>query len=252
MARILVLEDERPVSTVLAGVLSRAGHEVAITETIDDALASLRVTQVDLVLADLCLANNQTSLDVLRRMPTINKAARFVVLTGRGTVESCRTALLAGASDFIEKPIGARELIFRLKLASAGSLAPAVGASSTQRGNRHVATAVDLISRRFGELEMSTRLVAASLELSEEHLCRLFARNVGCTVMEYLHAVRVQHAAHLLRETKMPVYVIARECGYHSHNEIDLHFRRCYGCTPTQFREAKLVSRAQGVKARSI
>ena len=59
----------------------------------------------------------------------------------------------------------------------------------------------------------------------------------GTSVQERLHAVRMQHAAELLRETSLPVSEITRSVGYRHSAQFAKAFRRYYGVAPTQWRK---------------
>lgn len=109
--RVLVVDDDADIRTVLSGVYERAGFDV---ETIDDGRAALRVLfehDFDLVVLDLGLPglDGMTVLERLREMTDLP----VLVLTARGLENDKVSALTSGADDYLTKPFGNGELLAR-------------------------------------------------------------------------------------------------------------------------------------------
>lgn len=102
-SRLLIVEDDRAVQTLLTRVLTAEGWDVASVETGEDALRQMRGGRVDLVLTDLQLPDMDGVTLIERALPEDPELAA-IVLTGFGTVERAVQAMRAGAVDFIRKP----------------------------------------------------------------------------------------------------------------------------------------------------
>ena len=50
--------------------------------------------------------------------------------------------------------------------------------------------------------------------VTESHLARTFQKETGMSVMTMLRKIRLEHAAHLLRNTPDKIKNIAAQCGY--------------------------------------
>lgn len=112
--RILVIEDEKQLARHVCGALNRSGHEARAEH--DGAVgleAALRDTP-DLVVLDLNLPSLD-GLSVLEQMRKARSAARVIILTARGDVESRIKGLKAGADDYLAKPFAMEELIARVE-----------------------------------------------------------------------------------------------------------------------------------------
>jgi AraC-like DNA-binding protein len=79
--------------------------------------------------------------------------------------------------------------------------------------------------------------MAAQLHLSPSHLQRLFKRETGLRMGEWLIALRLQKAAYLLANSYLSVKEIARSVGYEHVSSFIRAFERRYVVTPTRFRE---------------
>src|SRR5690606_20061929 len=78
--------------------------------------------------------------------------------------------------------------------------------------------------------------IAWKMQLSGEHLERLFRRDLGCTVFECLREIRLEHAKSLLQSTEERVVEIARLSGYSSKCLFFRHFKSSTGQTPLVYR----------------
>lgn len=78
--------------------------------------------------------------------------------------------------------------------------------------------------------------IAWRVQLSAEHLARLFKQHTGQTVFEYLDNLRVEKAKRLLLTSERSLFQIARGCGFSSVALLNRHFLARTGCLPSRFR----------------
>jgi DNA-binding NtrC family response regulator len=103
MARILIVDDDADIRTILADRLAARGHEI-IEST--DGLKALEICArelPDLMLLDLDLPGAD-GLTVLERLRQENLPPTVVVITAFATVEKAVEAMRRGAFDFLPKP----------------------------------------------------------------------------------------------------------------------------------------------------
>lgn len=77
--------------------------------------------------------------------------------------------------------------------------------------------------------------LARHLAISRSHLSRRFSSETGMTLRQYLQALRMQHAASLISERKLPVSTAALEVGYQSLGHFSAAFKRHHGCLPSEW-----------------
>lgn len=75
--------------------------------------------------------------------------------------------------------------------------------------------------------------------LSPHHFSRRFKERIGQSPYKYLLQQRVKRAAELLADTPRSVAAVAQEVGFASQGQLNHHFRRVYGSTPTLFRQKR-------------
>ncbi len=77
--------------------------------------------------------------------------------------------------------------------------------------------------------------------LSRSAFVNRFKKIMGRPPLTYLREHRMRLAAWRLQHTRQPVWQIAEQLGYGSDVALTQAFKRTYGCTPTQHRQAGLV-----------
>jgi len=84
--------------------------------------------------------------------------------------------------------------------------------------------------------EMSISGISESVGVHPVHLTRTFRRFFGCTPGEYLRERRLERAAALLAEGRLPLSEIALESGFADQSHLTKAFKRAYGVTPSEYR----------------
>ncbi|MFA5138254.1 MAG: response regulator [Elusimicrobiota bacterium] len=106
--RVLVVDDEAAVVSVVARLLERMGHAVAGASTAEQALEFLKTESFDVILLDIELPG-MTGFQALERFAEVSKAS-VVLISGYADEEFRKDALLLGTKGLIGKPFGAVEL----------------------------------------------------------------------------------------------------------------------------------------------
>lgn len=84
--------------------------------------------------------------------------------------------------------------------------------------------------------EISLSGIAENSHVSKEHLSRLFKKETGVTITEYVANARCKKAAELLNTTALTISEISELVGYSDNNYFVKIFKKCYGMTPSQYR----------------
>ena len=113
--RILLVEDDRPLSDALALSLKNANYAVDCVYTGADAMTTLSIGQTDIVVLDLGLPYTD-GLNVLKSIRKKNATLPVLILTARDKVSDKISGLDAGADDYLPKPFEIDELLARLRV----------------------------------------------------------------------------------------------------------------------------------------
>lgn len=115
-ARVLVVEDEEPISQLLAYNLGKEGFTVAISADGEEAMISVAEARPDLVLMDWMLPS-VSGIELCRRLRarTETRDIPVIMLTARGEEEDRVRGLDVGADDYVTKPFSMTELVARMR-----------------------------------------------------------------------------------------------------------------------------------------
>jgi DNA-binding response OmpR family regulator len=111
--RILVVEDEQSIRTIVEYALRDAGFSVTGAGRGDEALDLLEREPVDLVILDLMLPGVD-GLEVCKRIRA-ERGTPIIILSARGEELDKVLGLELGADDYVTKPFSPRELVSRVK-----------------------------------------------------------------------------------------------------------------------------------------
>lgn len=112
-ARILVVDDERPIAEILKYNLEKDGFEVILAFDGEEALERLEKDEPDLILLDIMLPKKD-GFTVCREIRA-QKEIPIIMLTARDTEVDKVLGLELGADDYVTKPFSAREVSARVK-----------------------------------------------------------------------------------------------------------------------------------------
>mgnify|MGYP001024518881 CR=1 FL=1 len=102
-AKILVVDDERPVRMMLEAALRAQGYRVQCAASGAGAKELLANEEFDLLLLDLQLGDTD-GIEVLRETKSRWPATEVILLTAHGSINSAIAALRHGAFDYLLKP----------------------------------------------------------------------------------------------------------------------------------------------------
>ncbi len=114
--RILLVDDEQPIQTLLSFPLQRDGYEVVQASDGNEALARFSEQAFDLVVLDLMLPR-MDGLEVCKRLRAKGSTVPIIMLTAKSEEIDKVLGLELGADDYITKPFSMREFRSRVKAA---------------------------------------------------------------------------------------------------------------------------------------
>jgi DNA-binding NtrC family response regulator len=106
---ILLVDDEHPQRTILAGYLKKKRHAVFEAANLNEAVACFTAQAIDAVVTDFQMPDG-TGLELLKRLRALHGNAFVVMMTAFGTIERAVEAMREGAFDYLTKPINLQEL----------------------------------------------------------------------------------------------------------------------------------------------
>jgi two-component system nitrogen regulation response regulator NtrX len=109
---ILIVDDERDIRELVAGVLSDEGYDCRTAGDSESALAAVDTRRPSLVLLDVWLHGSpMDGLEVLDAIKAREPELPVIIFSGHGNIDTAVAAISRGAVDFIEKPFEAEKLL---------------------------------------------------------------------------------------------------------------------------------------------
>jgi two-component system, OmpR family, response regulator len=162
--RVLVVEDEPRMASVICRSLAKEGLAADVAGAGDEALWMAQAVDYDAIVLDVMLPG-LSGFDVCRALREREVWSPVLMLTARDAVEDRVSGLDAGADDYLVKPFAIAELLARLRALTRRGVAerPAVlevgdlSLDPARRIVRRAGTEVQLSAKEFSLLEIFMR-----------------------------------------------------------------------------------------------
>ena len=114
MSRILIIEDEAPMRTALADLLTAEGYRVLSAADGEIGLQRALDEKPDLILLDIMMPKLD-GFALCAELRRLSNAGPVLMLTAKGQIEDRVAGLDAGADDYLVKPFSTEELLARIR-----------------------------------------------------------------------------------------------------------------------------------------
>ena len=166
-ARLLMIEDDARLATMVQEYLGQSGFEVTHAADGETGLEQLPLVQPDLVILDLMLPGID-GLEVCRRIRSLNlpqSRVPVLMLTAKGDPMDRIIGLELGADDYLPKPFEPRELLARVHAVLRRRAEGGSGASRTTPVLRFGTLEIDRDARTVSVAEQPADLTSYQFDL---------------------------------------------------------------------------------------
>lgn len=237
--RVLIVEDELITARDLSETVHECGHDVVgIVSTHDAAMAAVDSLRPDLVFVDISIKGDKDGVTVARNIRE-ESPARIVFLTAlndRGVLQRVKAVRPDG---FVVKPFSFESILSAIELVDGVQEAAPAHTPSDRRKAKGLPTPVRdeivrYIERNFNR-DLPVPELAEKAGLSPDYFSQRFRESLGQTPHQFITAMRLDEAKHLLRHTRFPIGDVAQMVGYNSQAHFTTLFRKTFNVTPTQY-----------------
>jgi len=173
MTKILVVDDETAIATLLQYNLQQNGYEVTVASDGLSAYQKAKEQQFNAILLDLMLPE-MDGMTVLKQLRQDKVSTPIILVTAKGDEFDRVLGLELGADDYITKPFSPREVVARLKAVLRRSQV----STDTNKTNEMVISIQDLLINDSKKTVMKENIVL-SLTPREYDLLLYFAQRLG-------------------------------------------------------------------------
>ena len=233
--QIVIVDDEAIIVRGLSKLIARIGDPFQVTGIFTrskDALEFLQSHTADVLITDIRMPE-MDGLSLISQAKMAQKNLHCIILTGYNDFDYARSALKLGAVDYLLKPVDDRELHITLHGILSQASEPPTGYVRTDY-SREVAYLKKEIEGNFAKFDLGT--CADKLGKSREYLCRLYKKETGTNLPEYLKKVRMEHARQFLEQIDCyRVYEVCELVGFTDPVYFAKQFKIYTGMTPKDY-----------------
>lgn len=222
--RVLVVEDEKKLNSVIAKQLKKQGYSVDSCYDGDDAIDYLDMSDYDVVLLDVMLPG-MNGFEILEEMRNNGNESPVLMLTARDTVEDKVHGLDSGADDYLTKPFSFDELMARIRMLTrkrSGNKtniykAADLEVDSSARRVRRGGKTIDLSAKEYALLEylISNKDKVLTRENIEDHLWSFDYEGASNMIDVYIRYLRKKidedYDVKLIKTVRGQGYVLREE-----------------------------------------
>lgn len=117
LKRILLIEDEEDIITIIKNVLEKEGYIVNVAKDGETALSLAKKQKPDFIILDIVLGGSMNGYKVCWSLKNdvLTKDVPILILSARGRKEEIELAYKAKADFFLLKPFDPRELLKKIE-----------------------------------------------------------------------------------------------------------------------------------------
>lgn len=118
MTRVLIVDDDAAVRSIIARDLLRQGYDVLVAESAGEAFGHLREQKVDVLLTDLRMSAEADGIDVLAECRRVSEGTSSVLMSAYASARDYKRAMELGAVTVLCKPFTPSELVSAIRQAT--------------------------------------------------------------------------------------------------------------------------------------
>ena len=113
MFKILVVEDDLDLNRLFCKTLSRNNYQAVSVANAEEALDLLETEYIDLIITDVMMPG-LNGFSLIQQLRQAKYETPILVITAKGDILDKQAGFMAGADDYMVKPIDINEMVFRV------------------------------------------------------------------------------------------------------------------------------------------
>lgn len=260
--RLLMLNDEVLTAEVMKKELDWKKceiDEVELAFNVEQAKEKLSAENYDIALCDIEMPG-ENGIDLLRWIREMQMDLEVMFLTCHASFQYAQEAVKLGCQDYILIPARYEEIaesihkvVLRRRKYKEDEKIKCYGEqwirqqkdqASDVQGCRKtpqemVDESVNFIMQQLGSEKLTVNEVANHCYLNPTYLNRIFKKEKGISISQFIISEKMELAARLLKEPSLTAQVVAWKVGYPSYPHFSTTFKKYFGISPTSYKERK-------------
>ncbi len=174
----------------------------------------------------------QQKIDVANAQDTVNICTQIYLISARVLSKNNRPALDSALNNLILESVSITELektVEKMILITEQNLR-----HTTQKTSEAVTQTREYIDLHYAEnLHLSG--IAGHVHINSQYLCRIFKKECGETINEYITKIRINRAKELLRNSNYLTYEVGEKVGFNDPAYFSSVFKKLTGISPKDY-----------------
>lgn len=224
MIKTIIADDEPAVAEILMYFIQKNQMPLDIVGIAQDGNVAIEMIQKEkpkLVFLDIQMPH-KNGFEVMQQCQAQGSTA-FIIITAFESFEYAQQALRDGASDILLKPINYEQFT--------EALTRTVGWRFTD--NTTVNGIIEYLYNHYNE-KIDLTVLSQKYFSTPSQIARLFKKYTHCTIITYLHRIRIEKAVELL-EKGISIKEVSFQTGYENLNHFYKYFKQFRQETPGDF-----------------
>jgi len=243
---ILVVEDNADVRNYIISHLNEDYNIISAAngaDAIDKAIAHMP----DLIISDVMMPKmNGMEMAVQLKNDLRTGHIPIIMITAKAMPDDMKEGYEVGADDYITKPFNASVLVARVKniIRSREKLKEiygkrfsleSLGVETTSADDRFLQKLYKAIENNVSNPELNLDSFSKEIGMSKANLYRKIKALTNLSPTEFIRNFRLEMAAKIMKEARLPVSEIYVTVGFSSHAYFSNCFKALYGISPTDY-----------------
>jgi signal transduction histidine kinase/AraC-like DNA-binding protein/ligand-binding sensor domain-containing protein len=246
---ILIIDDEKDIRELLKDIL-RPYYQVAEASDGEEGLKMVAENQPDIIISDIMMPKLD-GIGFINQLKSNEKTAHIPVISvsAKNSIEDHITAFDQGVDLYISKPfhprhiLSAIENIFQKHLilkdyfqSQRSNITVKEGVSMHREDEKLLKEIISYIEKNREDESLDASALSEAIGISKSGLYQKLKDLTGKTPSELIRNIRLEHAALLLKTTKLTVSEIIFKVGFSNKSYFYREFTRQFGITPKEYR----------------
>ena len=258
---LLIIEDDITALESMMSDIDWVRHDINgniwTAHNTSQAEEILERETIDIILCEIEVSG-MSGIEFMRKVLAKNQDIAIIFMTSHASFENAQEALRLGCVDCILVPTSFETIADAVRRASRAQIEKRnkmemekLGArwlsqqekkiATSQNAHRGAAEIIrdieDYVSANIGSKDLTVKSLARRNFMNEDYLSRIFKREKGISLRQYIIGERMKLAVRLLQTPTLKTVAIAEEVGYSNYNHFASTFKKFFGRTPAQYRK---------------
>ena len=250
---ILIVEDEKDIRELLKNILE-LHYTIEEAEDGKDALEKISQNTPDIIISDILMPRiNGTELLKILKENKVTAHIPVINITAKTSLDDKINAYEQGADLYITKPFHPRHVLATIDnilkkqnllkeyfSSSLSTMTVKDGIELHQDDEKLLQEIISYVEKNIDDENLNPNMIAEAFGFSKASLYRKLEKMTQKTPSEFVRSIRLNHAAHLLKSTKITVQEVMFRSGFSNKSYFYREFAKIYNASPNEYRKTNM------------